>query len=138
MSPYQREQQILREQSRSHDGGTTRRSGTKPPLVDQERELLALRLLPQRISFTTCQQTQPWCQVHLQATERVSERHHSESLSRAPTTPSHARGGSQLSATIADFRANRDHIIAQLMSENAALRLPLVISKPLRQPKLCR
>eukprot|EP00971_Amphidinium_carterae_P305226 6065372-Amphidinium_carterae.2 len=39
--------------------------------------------------------------------------------------PPLAHDGSQLSATIASFRENRDRIIEQLMTENAALRASL-------------
>eukprot|EP00971_Amphidinium_carterae_P301248 5985183-Amphidinium_carterae.1 len=111
MSPNRREQQIVRERSRSHEGGTPRRSasrtpGTPPPLAgDQFHDLPSgPALVPS--TPTAC----------------VSERHHGESLSRAPMTPSVSHGGSRLSATIADVSANRDHIIEQLMNENTALR----------------
>eukprot|EP00971_Amphidinium_carterae_P135858 2691817-Amphidinium_carterae.2 len=111
MSPNQREQQIVHERSRSHEGGTPRRSASRtpgtppPPAEDQFHDL------PTGPALVPCTPM-----------ECVSERHHGETLSRAPMTPSVSHGGSCLSATIADFRANRDHIIEQLMNENAALR----------------
>eukprot|EP00971_Amphidinium_carterae_P240745 4779277-Amphidinium_carterae.1 len=52
----------------------------------------------------------------------AAKRHHDESLSRAPATPPLTHDGSQLSATVASFRENRDRIIEQLMTEYAALR----------------
>eukprot|EP00971_Amphidinium_carterae_P256642 5095859-Amphidinium_carterae.1 len=76
MSPNQREQQIVRERSRSHEGGTPRRSGTRtpgtppPPAEDQFHDLPSS---PAMVPSTP--------------TECVSERQQTESLSRAPMTP---------------------------------------------------
>eukprot|EP00971_Amphidinium_carterae_P196215 3893036-Amphidinium_carterae.1 len=52
----------------------------------------------------------------------MSPNRHDQSLSRAPATPPNAHDGSQLSATTAGVRENRDQLLEQLIAENVALR----------------